>query len=198
VAIRGRDAVLVLVLAGVVIGALFGAGVGLLKYLADPYNQLPAITFWLLGSLAATNPRDLTSLLPAVAIGLVPLALLRWRIDVMTLGDEEATALGLDTRVLRIVVIAAATLMTSAAVAASGIIGWVGLVVPHLARLTVGPAFTRLLPVSVLFGAGYLLAVDTVARTLGAVELPLGVLTAALGTPVFLWLLGFGRRTAWS
>jgi iron complex transport system permease protein len=193
-AIRGRDAVLVLVLAGVVIGA----GVGLLKYLADPYNQLPAITFWLLGSLAATNPRDLTSLLPAVAIGLVPLALLRWRIDVMTLGDEEATSLGVDTRALRVIVIAAATLMTSAAVAASGIIGWVGLVVPHLARLVVGPAFVRLLPVSVLFGACYLLAVDTVARTLGSIELPLGVLTAAFGTPVFLWLLAFSRRPAWS
>jgi iron complex transport system permease protein len=197
-AIRGRDAVLVLVLGGVVIGALFGAGVGLLKYLADPYNQLPAITFWLLGSLAATNPRDLTSLLPAVAIGLIPLGLLRWQIDVMTLGEEEATALGLDTRVLRIVVIAAATLMTSAAVAASGIIGWVGLVVPHLARLVVGPAFARLLPTSVLFGACYLLAVDTAARTLGAVELPLGILTAAFGTPVFLWLLAFSRRPAWS
>ena len=198
VAIRGRDAVLVLVLAGVVIGALFGAAVGLLKYLADPYNQLPAITFWLLGSMAAVNPRDLASLLPAVVIGLVPLALLRWRIDVMTLGDEEATALGVDTRALRILVIAAATLMTSAAVAASGIVGWVGLVVPHLARIAVGPAFTRLLPVTVLFGAGYLLAVDTVARNLGAVELPLGVLTAALGTPVFLWLLAFGRRPGWS
>jgi iron complex transport system permease protein len=197
-AIRGRDAVLVLVLAGVVIGALFGAGVGLLKYLADPYNQLPAITFWLLGSLAAANLRDLASLLPAVAIGLVPLALLRWRIDVMTLGEEEATALGIDTRVLRVVVISAATLMTSAAVAASGIIGWIGLVVPHLARLVVGPAFVRQLPVSVLFGACYLLAVDTVARTIGTVELPLGVLTAALGTPVFLWLLGFSRRPTWS
>ncbi|HEU0216274.1 MAG TPA: iron ABC transporter permease [Stellaceae bacterium] len=197
-AIRGRDAVLVLVLAGVVIGALFGAGVGLLKYLADPYNQLPAITFWLLGSLAAANPRDLTSLVPALVLGLLPLALLRWRIDVMTLGDEEATALGVNTRMLRVIVIAAATLMTSAAVAASGIIGWVGLVVPHLARLVVGPAFNRLLPVSVLFGAGYLLAVDTVARTIGAVELPLGVLTAALGTPVFLWLLAFSRRPAWS
>jgi iron complex transport system permease protein len=196
--IRERDAVLVLVLAGVVIGALFGAGVGMLKYLADPYNQLPAITFWLLGSLAAINPSDLTSLLPAVAVGLVPLALLRWHIDVMTLGEEEATALGLDTRMLRIVVIAAATLMTSAAVAASGIIGWVGLVVPHLARLTVRPGFARLLPVSVLFGASYLLAVDTVARSLGNVELPLGVLTAVLGTPVFLWLLAFGRRPVWS
>ena len=197
-AIRGRDMVLVLVLAGVVIGALFGAGVGLLKYLADPYNQLPAITFWLLGSLAAADARDLASLLPAVAIGLVPLALLRWRIDVITLGDEEATALGLDTRMLRIIVIAAATLMTATAVAASGIIGWVGLVVPHLARLVVGPAFTRLLPVSALFGASYLLAVDTVARTVGSVELPLGVLTAALGTPVFLWLLAFGRRKGWA
>jgi iron complex transport system permease protein len=129
---------------------------------------------------------------------LVPLALPRWRIDVMTLGDEEATALGVNTRTLRIVVIAAATLMTSAAVAASGIIGWVGLVVPHLARLVVGPAFTRFLPVSVLFGAGYLLAADTVARTIGRVELPLAVLTAALWTPVFLWLLAFSRRPAWS
>jgi iron complex transport system permease protein len=121
-----------------------------------------------------------------------------WRIDVMTLGDEEATSLGVDTRALRVIVIAAATLMTSAAVAASGIIGWVGLVVPHLARLVVGPAFVRLLPVSVLFGACYLLAVDTVARTLGSIELPLGVLTAAFGTPVFLWLLAFSRRPAWS
>jgi iron complex transport system permease protein len=197
-AIPGRDAVLVLVLAGVVIGALFGAGVGLLKFLADPYNQLPAITFWLLGSLAATHPADLTSLLPAVVIGLVPLGLLRWRIDVMTLGDEEAAALGVNTWVLRIIVIAAATLMTSAAVAASGIIGWVGLVVPHLTRLIVGPAFIRVMPVSVLFGACYLLAVDTAARTIGTVELPLGVLTAALGTPVFLWLLAYSRRPAWS
>jgi iron complex transport system permease protein len=197
-AIRGRDVVLVLVLAGVVIGALFGAGVGLLKYSADPYNQLPAITFWLLGSLAAANLRDLTSLLPAVAIGLLPLALLRWRIDVMTLGEEEATAPRPQCARLRVVVIAAATLMTSAAVAASGIIGWVGLVVPHLARLIVGPAFTRLLPVSVLFGAGYLLAVDTAARMIGTVELPLGVLTAVFGTPVFLWLLAFSRRPAWS
>jgi iron complex transport system permease protein len=156
--------VLVLVLAGVVIGAMFGAGVGLLKYLADPYNQLPAITFWLLGSLAATNPGDLISLLPAVAIGLAPLGLLRWRIDVMTLGEEEATALGLNTRALRIVVISSATLMTSAAVAVSGIVGWVGLVVPHLARLVVGPAFARLLPLSVLFGGAYLLGVVSAAR----------------------------------
>jgi iron complex transport system permease protein len=193
-AIPGRDPVLVLVLGGVVIGALLGSGVALLKFLADPYNQLPAITFWLLGSLAAVNRGDLANLALPVLVALVPLVLLRWRLDVMTLGDEEAAALGVHTGAVRATVIVAATLMTAAAVATSGIVGWVGLVVPHLARLLVGPAFVRLLPVAILFGAGYLLAVDTAARTIGPVELPLGVLTAAIGTPVFLWLLAFGRR----
>jgi iron complex transport system permease protein len=193
-AIPGRDPILVLVLGGIVVGALLGSGVALMKFLADPYNQLPAITFWLLGSLSAAHPSDLSGLLPAVVIGLVPLLALRWRIDVMTLGDEEARALGVEPRLIRVVVVAAATLMTAAAVSVSGIIGWVGLVVPHLVRLVVGPAFARLLPMAVLVGAGYLLAVDTLARTLGTVELPLGVLTAALGTPLFLWLLAFGRR----
>jgi iron complex transport system permease protein len=197
-AIRGRDPVLVLVLGGVVVGALLGSGVALLKFLADPYNQLPAITFWLLGSLSAVNRGDLASLALPVAVGLVPLVLLRWRLDVMTLGDEEAAALGVAVRSVRVAVIAAATLMTAAAVSVSGIVGWVGLLVPHLARLAVGPAFIRLLPMSAVLGAAYLLAVDTLARTLGAVELPLGVLTAALGTPAFLWLLAFGRRSGWT
>jgi iron complex transport system permease protein len=123
--------------------------------------------------------------------------LLRWRLDVMTLGDEEARALGVAVRAVRGTVIVAATLMTAAAVSASGIVGWVGLLVPHLARLLVGPSFHRLLPMAVLLGAAYLLAVDTLARTIGAVELPLGVLTAVIGTPVFLWLLAFARR-GWS
>jgi iron complex transport system permease protein len=193
-AIPGRDPVLVLVLGGIVVGALLGSCVALMKFLADPYNQLPAITFWLLGSLSSIHADDLRSLAPAVLLALAPLLLLRWRIDVMTLGDEEARALGVDPRAIRIAVIAGATLMTAAAVSVSGIVGWVGLVVPHLVRLIVGPAFVRLLPMAVLVGACYLLAVDTVARTLGTVELPLGVLTAALGTPLFLWLLAFGRR----
>jgi iron complex transport system permease protein len=197
VTVRGRDPVLVLVLGGVVIGALLGSGVALLKYLADPYNQLPAITFWLLGSLAAVNRTDLGALAPPVALALVPLVLLRWRLDVMTLGDEEATSLGVHVRAVRIAVIVAATLMTAAAVSVSGVVGWVGLLVPHLARLAVGPAFTRLLPMAVVLGAAYLLAVHTLARTIGAVELPLGVLTAVLGTPVFLWLLAYGRRAGW-
>ena len=183
-----------LVLSGVVIGALMGSGVALFKFLADPENQLPAITFWLLGSLAAFDRADLLALAAPVALALLPLILLRWQLDVMTLGDEEASALGVRVRLVRVSIIAAATLMTAAAVAVSGIVGWVGLVVPHIARLIVGPAFARLLPMAAILGAAYLLLVDTAARTLGAIELPLGVLTAVIGTPVFLLLLARGGR----
>ncbi|HUB97592.1 MAG TPA: iron ABC transporter permease [Stellaceae bacterium] len=194
VAIRGHDPVLVLVLSGVVIGSLMGSGVALVKFLADPENQLPAITFWLLGSLASFNRSDLMALAPPVAIGLVPLVLLRWRLDVMTLGDEEARALGVEVALLRLGIVASATLMTAAAVSVSGVVGWIGLVVPHLARLIVGPAFRRLLPLTAVLGAAFLLAVDTLARNAGGVEVPLGVLTAVLGTPVFLWLMAAARR----
>jgi iron complex transport system permease protein len=192
-----RDPIVVLVLAGVVIGTMLGSCVGLVKYLADPYNQLPAITFWLLGSLAGVNARDVRAVAPAVVIGLVPLVLVRWRMNVMTLGDEEAQALGVDTRRIRLAVVAAATLMTAAVVSISGVIGWIGLLVPHFARLLVGPDFGRLLPVSMLLGAAYLLAVDTLARTLAPIEIPLGVLTAIIGAPFFLWLLATSRR-GWS
>lgn len=193
-AVRGHDPLLVLVLAGVVLGSLLGACVALMKYLADPYNQLPAITFWLLGSLAAVDPRDLWVAAPLLLAGLLPLWLLRWRINILSLDDEEARALGVETRRIRLVVIIGATLMTSAAVAISGVIGWIGLVIPHFARLLTGPDFSRLLPVSVLLGAGFLVAVDTLARTMANIEVPLGVLTAFIGTPLFLWQLATARR----
>jgi iron complex transport system permease protein len=195
--LRSRDPILVLVLAGVVIGALLGAGVGLVKYLADPYNQLPAMTFWLLGSLAATSASDLLPLLGPVAIGTIVLVALRWRMNVMSLPDEEARALGVSTGPLRIAIVAAATLVTSASVATSGIIGWIGLVVPHLARALVGPDFPRLLPASALLGGGFLLFIDTLARTAAPVEIPLGILTAVIGTPFFIWLLADMQRS-WS
>ncbi len=193
--VRGHDPLLVLVLAGVVLGALLGACVALMKYLADPYNQLPAITFWLLGSLASTDARDMWAATPLLLIGLLPLWLLRWRINVLSLDDEEARALGVPTGRIRLAVIVGATLMTSAAVAISGVIGWIGLVIPHFARLLTGPDFTRLLPVSVLLGAGFLVAVDTLARTIANIEVPLGVLTAFVGTPLFLWQLATARRS---
>jgi iron complex transport system permease protein len=191
---RGRDPILVLVLAGVAMGTLLGAAISLVKVLADPYNQLPAITFWLLGSLTAVTRPDLDAVLPAILIGLVPLYLLRWRMNLMTLGDEEARALGVETRLLRALFIASATLMTSAAVSVSGIIGWIGLIIPHAARLIAGPEFSRLLPAAMLLGAGYLLAVDTIARTMAAIEVPIGILTAFIGAPFFLWLLATARR----
>jgi len=194
--LRQHDPVLTLVLAGVVIGTLLGSVVGLIKYLADPYNQLPAITFWLLGSLTGITSTDVWVILPAIVLGLTPLYLLRWRMNVMTLGDEEARALGVDTRQIRLIVISAATLITAAAVSVSGIIGWIGLLIPHLARLLVGPDFGRLLPASILLGAGYLLGVDTLARTISTIEVPLGVLTAFIGTPFFIWVLA-RSQTGW-
>jgi iron complex transport system permease protein len=196
-AVQSRDPILVLVLTGVVIGSLLGAGVGLVKYLADPYNQLPAMTFWLLGSLSATAPADLLPLFGPVALGTLVLVALRWRMNVMSLPEEEARALGLPTGPLRIVIVAAATLVTSASVATAGIIGWVGLVVPHLARSLVGPDFARLLPAAAILGAGYLLFIDTLARSAAQVEIPLGILTAVIGTPFFIWLLASVSKT-WS
>src|SRR5690606_2413235 len=171
--LRQSDPVLVLILAGVVIGSLLGAGIGLVKYLADPYNQLPAITFWLLGSLAASGPSDLIPLFGPIALGTLVLLLLRWRMNAMSLPDEEARALGLPTGPLRVAIVSAATLVTSASVATAGIVGWVGLVVPHLARALVGPDFPRLLPTAAILGAGYLLLIDTLARTMAQIEIPL-------------------------
>jgi iron complex transport system permease protein len=195
--VHGREPILVLVLAGVVVGSLAGAAISLLKIMADPYDQLPAIVFWLLGSLSAIRKGEVWSAVPLVLIGLVPLVLLRWRINVLSLGDEEAKALGVEAGRLRLVVIAAATLMTASVVAISGVIGWVGLIIPHIARMAVGPSFDRLLPTTMLMGAGYLLLVDTLARTMARIEVPIGILTAIIGAPFFLWLLAKGRE-GWS
>ena len=191
--VHGREPILVLVLAGVVVGSLAGAAISLLKILADPYDQLPAIVFWLLGSLSAIRKGEVWAAAPLVLLGLVPLILLRWRINVLSLGDEEAKALGVEAGRLRLLVVTAATLMTASVVAISGVIGWVGLVIPHIARMLVGPSFDRLLPTAMLLGASYLLLVDTLARTMARIEVPIGILTAVIGAPFFLWLLARGR-----
>lgn len=194
--VRRHDPVLVLVLAGVAVGTMFAAGISLVKVLADPTVQLPLITFWLLGGLNAVAPADLALVAPLVAIGLVPMLLLRWRVNLLSLSDEEASAMGVNVARLRLVLIASATLMTAAAVSIAGIVGWIGLVVPHAARLLVGPEFSRLLPAALLLGGGFLVAADTLARTATAIELPLGILTALVGAPVFLWLLARSGRVS--
>lgn len=196
-ALRGAGQVLIMVLCGIAIGALAGAGISLVKLLADPEQQLPAITFWLMGSLAGVKRADLAAALPALLIGLAPLLALRWRIGLLAMGDDEARAMGVDAGRLRLLVIACATLMTAAAVAMAGVIGWVGLMVPHMARLLTGPRFDRMLPAAILIGAGFMVLVDTAARTVATLEVPLGILTAVLGAPIFVLLLARGARP-WS
>jgi iron complex transport system permease protein len=192
--VRGREPTLVLVLAGVVLGSMAGAVISLIKIVADPYDQLPAITFWLLGSLSSITLEDVWTTAPMMLLGLIPMVLLRWRVNVLALGDEEAKSLGIHPGKMRTILIVAATLMTAAAVAVSGVIGWIGLIIPHMARLLVGPNFALLLPVSILMGAGYLSLVDMLARSIANNEVPLGILTAFLGAPIFIWILAKGKR----
>jgi len=194
----GRNSILILVLAGLVVSALFQALTSMLKYLADPLDTLPAIVFWLLGSLTRVTLVDVALVLPCSLFGLAALFALRWPTQVLEAGEDEAATLGVPVQRLRMALIAAATLMTAAAVSISGIIGWIGLMAPHLARLLVGSAYARLLPASALLGALFMLAVDTLCRSAFMVELPLGVVTAILGAPVFVLLLARSRRQAWS
>ena len=185
---RGKR-VLGLILAGIMVSSLISSGTSLIKLVADPEDQLPAITYWLMGSLNGTAPRDVWFALVPMALGLVPLFLLRWRINLLTLGDDEARTMGGHAKRLRAAVILSATLITAAAVSVSGVIGWVGLVIPHLTRRMVGNNYRHLIPASTLFGAVFLLLVDDLSRNLFATEIPIGILTSFIGAPFFLYLI---------
>ncbi len=185
-----------LILAGMMISSLFSAGTSFVKLVADTQQQLPAITYWLMGSLSSIKDKDVLFLSIPVALGMIPLLVLRWRMNLLTLGEEEAQSMGVNTRRLRGAVIVCATLLTSASVAVSGMIGWVGLVIPHFCRMLFGYDYRRLIPAGALFGAAFLLAVDDIARLVTTGELPLGILTAFVGAPLFVYLIvtGGGRR----
>lgn len=194
---RAGTPMLMIVLGGVVTGSFFSALVALVTYIADPNTTLPAIVFWLLGSVStATFAKVAVAVVPVLGGAAVLLAL-RWRINVLSLGDEDAAALGVRPRPLRWVVLVAVALMVAGAVAVSGAVSWVGLVIPHLARMWVGPDHRVLLPVSFLLGGAYIVLVDTIARTATAGEIPLGVLTALIGAPVFFLLLRRNRDKVW-
>lgn len=182
--------VLVVVLAGVMISSLFSAGVSFTKLIADPQDSLPAITYWLMGSLtgAKLDANHLLAAIPMV-VGCVVLLALRWRINVLTMGDDEASTMGINARRLRVIILVAATLATAASVSVSGMIGWVGLVIPHLSRMVVGSDYRKLIPASMLMGASFLLIVDNVARLATTAEIPIGILTAFIGAPFFLFLI---------
>ncbi|MBF9052522.1 iron chelate uptake ABC transporter family permease subunit [Roseobacter sp. HKCCD9010] len=197
--VEGQAPVLTLVLAGVVVSAAFSSLISLLTYLADPNDTLAAIVYWLMGSFATASYSSLLILASAAAIGVTVLWLMRFRINVLSLGDEEAAAMGISVERSRWLILGAVAMAVSGIVSVAGIVGWVGLVVPHIARMIVGPDHRVLLPASAIFGAIYLLMIDTVARTATAAEIPLGILTALIGAPVFaimlrrLHLKGWGR-----
>ena len=178
-----------LLLAGIMVGALFSACTSYIKLVADPTNQLPQITYWLMGSLSGTRMGTVRFAAVCMAVGLVPLLLLRWRMNLLTLSPDEARAMGVHTDRLRLAVILSSTVLTAAAVSVSGMIGWVGLVIPHLSRRIVGSDCRRLMPMSCLFGAAFLLLVDNMARCLTATEIPIGILTAFVGAPFFIYLM---------
>ncbi len=181
-----------LILAGIMVGSLVTSATSFLKLVADPTDQLPAITYWMMGSLNGTEPSDVLLAFVPMLIGLVPLFLLRWRMNLLTLGDDEARSMGVNVGRLRTAVIVSSTLITAASVCVSGVIGWIGLVVPHLCRRIVGNNFKYLLPVSILLGALFMLLVDNISRNLFSTEIPLGILTSFIGAPFFLYLITKG------
>jgi iron complex transport system permease protein len=189
--------ILMMVLGGIAIEALFSAFISCIKYLADPDSKLPEIVYWLMGSLSAINSNSILMIIGPTLIGFLILLLISWRINILSMGDDEASSLGINTEKMRLLVILSCTLLTAASVSISGIIGWVGLVIPHAARMIVGPDHRRLLPASISLGATFLLLVDNVCRTATSIEIPLGILTAVIGAPFFIYLLQKGYEE-WS
>lgn len=186
--VRGNQT-LGLILSGIMVGSLASAGISFIKLVADPSNTLPAITYWLMGSLASIRNQDMLFAAPLILIGILPILLFRWKISVLTMGDEEAVSMGINVSRLRIGVVLSATLITAACVSVSGMIGWVGLVIPHFARMLVGSDFRRSLPASLMIGGSFMLIVDNFARLLATSEIPIGILTAFVGAPFFLYLI---------
>jgi len=193
----GRSTILMLVLAGVVLSALFAALTTLLQYVADPERELPSLVYWLMGSLAAASYHKLALVLGPIVLGSAILCLMAFQLNVLSSGDEEAHSLGVRVERARLAVLLAVAVVCAAVVAVGGLIAWVGLVVPHLARMIVGPNHRVLMPASALLGAIFLLAIDTLCRSATAAEIPLGAATSLIGAPVFIYLLRRSFARGW-
>ncbi|SJM56087.1 iron chelatin ABC transporter, permease protein [Limosilactobacillus fermentum] len=185
----GQGGTLILVLSGIIISGFMQAALGLLKYLADPDSQLQSIVYWQLGSIAKLDIPSLLAALPMMIIGFIILIFFRWHLTIMSLGGQTAASQGINIERERLVIILAATLLTAGAVCLAGTIGWIGLVVPHIARRLIGDNARFALPLAAIFGAAFLLVIDTLARTMSAGEIPLSILTGFIGTPVFIYIL---------
>ncbi|MGI5825352.1 MAG: FecCD family ABC transporter permease [Bacillota bacterium] len=185
-----------LILGGTIVSALFSALLALLKYLADPADELPTIVYWLMGSVSAVGYDDFWAFLP-ILLGIVILLVYSWRINVLSMGDKEALSLGVNVKSCKLVIIVAATLSTAGAVCISGVVGWIGLIVPHIGRMIIGNDNRKLLPVSISVGAVFLVVVDTISRSISSSEVPLGILTAIIGAPFFVFLLKKTKGGGW-
>jgi len=194
---KENNSTLVLVLSGIIISALFSALIALVKFTADPENRLPAITFWLMGSLADIRMQELPAVLLLVLAGSLAVILSGWKLNVLSFGEDEAKTLGIPTTRLRMLVITAATLITASVIALCGLVGWIGLVVPHIARMLGGPDHRLQLPLSFLLGGSALLLFDTIARTISASEIPIGIITALAGAPFFIAILKLKAKQSW-
>ena len=191
------ESILVLVLSGIIMGSLFTSLISLIKYVADPTSKLPAITYWLMGSLSAVSMPDILMAIPFILPGALYCMVIGWRLNAFSLGDEEAGTLGIDTTRLKYILILISTLITAFSVCICGIIGWIGLVIPHLGRMLVGPDNARLIPVSFFLGAAYLILIDNIARNATSAEIPLGILTAIVGVPFFAYIMA-KRDVGWT
>jgi len=183
------DRCLTLILSGMIVGTVFTALLSILKYIADPDNALPTIVYWLMGGLSEIEFSDLFFISIISFVGLLVLSISGWKLDLLSFGDDEAKTMGINVDRLRVVVITIATLMTAAAVSISGIIGWVGLIIPHISRMLIGPKNADLLPASFLIGGIFLLIVDGFSRTISNMEIPLGITTSLIGAPFFVFIL---------
>lgn len=184
-----NNPVLGLVLSGIMVGSLFSSATSFLKLIADPNQQLPAITYWLMGSFSGVKQTDILIAFVPMLIGLIALFLMKWKINILAIGEDEARSMGIETKHVRLVVIIGATLITAASISVSGMIGWVGLVIPHLSRMLIGCDYRKLLPTSMLMGAIFMLVVDNIARLATTSEIPIGILTSFIGAPFFLYLI---------
>ncbi|MCM0757818.1 iron ABC transporter permease [Sporomusa sphaeroides DSM 2875] len=192
-AAKARRSTVTLVLSGMLVGALFSSLVALIKYVADPYDQLPQIVFWLMGTLSGVTYEKLAMILPLYLPAMTVIFLMRWRINILSMGDQEARSYGVDVKKNRTLVILACSVLTALVVSLAGVIGWVGIVIPHLARIIAGHDFRKLVPVSLSLGICYVLLIDDICRNVTAAEIPLGVVTGIIGTPVFIYFIYKGK-----
>ena len=186
---RDGQSVVFLVLAGVIISSLFDAIGSLLKYTADPMNELPEITYWLMGSFTSASYREILIGSPLILAGILVIYLLRWKLNILSLSEDEAKASGVDLKKTRMIFILAATAITASCVSMCGQVGWIGLLIPHCARMLTGSNNRYVVPVSISLGASFMIAIDTMSRSISVIELPLSVLTAIIGAPIFISLL---------